>query len=189
MKRKRPNRAEAAAKKKQKIHAQLNERPSHALLKKYYPELVTLRQYLASRLPKKRRRRLQQYGRDAVSDCGCSGVVSLLDSTLIGCFKHVQVDDSSFLDDDISLFTQQVSESDAAASVTPGKFKQTEVRRAVLLLPTFIIFALQLTHSRSWTLWYGCCLGSRPTIYDHSISCAKIIRDMSSRTTMALGLR
>ena len=127
MKRKRPSRAAECAKKKQKLDKQSNERPSHALLKKYYPEVVTLRQYLASRLSKKRRRRLQQYGRDASSDVD-TGVVSLLDATLVGSFKHVQVDDSSFVDDDITLFTQQLSEIEAAPSLTPGKFKQTEVR-------------------------------------------------------------
>lgn len=127
MKRKRPSREAGYAKKKQKFQEQSTERPSHALLKKYYPEVVNLRQYLASRVPKKRRRRLQQYGRHAASDSD-SGLVSLLDTTLTGSFKHVQVDDSSFVDDDIILFTQQLSEFDAALSLTPGMFKQTEVR-------------------------------------------------------------
>ncbi|PIA90296.1 Telomerase reverse transcriptase [Cercospora beticola] len=126
MKRKRPSRTAQRANKKQKLLAQLTERPSHALLEQYYPQVVTLRQYLASRLPKKRRRKLQHYGRDATAKDD-SPLLDLLDTTLVGSFKHVQVDDSSFVDDDISLFTQQISENGTAPSLTPGKLKQPEI--------------------------------------------------------------
>ncbi|PPJ57194.1 hypothetical protein CBER1_07028 [Cercospora berteroae] len=126
MKRKRTSRTAQRANKRQKLLAQSTERPSHALLEQYYPEVVTLRQYLASRLPKKRRRILQQYGRDATAEKDAS-LVDLLDTTFVGSFEHVQVDDSSFVDDDISLFTQQISENGTAPSLTPGKFKQPEI--------------------------------------------------------------
>ncbi|KAM3414559.1 Telomerase reverse transcriptase [Cercospora zeina] len=126
MKRKRASRAGQRANKKQKLLAQSAERPSHALLEQYYPEVVTLRQYLASRLPKKRRRILQHYGRDVDGEKD-DALAHLLDTTLVGSFKHVQVDDSSFVDDDISLFTQQISETSTAPSSTPGKLKQPEI--------------------------------------------------------------
>ncbi|USW57953.1 Putative telomerase ribonucleoprotein complex - RNA-binding protein [Septoria linicola] len=126
MKRKRTSRTAQSSNKKRKTDEALVRRPQHALLHKYYPEVVTLRQYLASRLPKKRRRRLQQYGQDADQEHDLR-LACLLDQTLVGVFHHIQIDDNSFADDDITLFTQQVSECDAAPSLTPGRLKQPEI--------------------------------------------------------------
>ena len=122
MKRKRPNRDAARAGKRRKTGDVATDRPSYPLLRKYYPEVVTLRQYLASRLPKKRRRRLQQYGKD-----GDQTVCQLLDKTVIGAFQHINVEDSSVVDDDISTFTQQLTNADSSITLTPGEFKQSEV--------------------------------------------------------------
>ncbi|KJX95147.1 telomerase reverse transcriptase like protein [Zymoseptoria brevis] len=124
MKRKRPDRGSQSAVKKQKLDQGHQERPSHTLLRKYYPELVTLRQYLASRLNKKRRRRLQLYGRDDTAP-GDPDVRRLLDSTMIGTFAAVHVQDESLIEDDISIFTQQLSGS--TAPPTPGGLKQHEI--------------------------------------------------------------
>lgn len=126
MKRKRSAGAAQKALKKQKLDGAIAQPPSHPLLKKYYADVVTLRQYLASRLKKNRRRRLRQYGEDAShSD---ATVCQLLDVTLIGTFAPVQVqEDSIIVEEDITFFTQQLSAADATCSLSPGKFKQSEV--------------------------------------------------------------
>ncbi|KXT00977.1 hypothetical protein AC578_8192 [Pseudocercospora eumusae] len=134
MKRKRQSRQAQRANKRVKTEDGSSRRPTNALLQQYYPEVVTLRQYLASRLSKKRRRRLQQYGRD-ITTPGVTAVSHLLDSVLVGAFKHVQLDESSFLDEDITIFTQQVSDADASLHLTPGHFKQSEI-------VDFVIWAL-----------------------------------------------
>lgn len=127
MKRKRQNREAQRAKKRVKIDGGGLQRPTHALLQQYYSHVVTLRQYLAARTPKQRRRRLQQYGRDAHSRDD-PAVSQILDHVLVGAFKHVEVEESSFIvDEDITLFTQQISEADPTLPLTPGKLKQSEV--------------------------------------------------------------
>ena len=135
MKRKRKSGACQHADKRQKLEHAISA-PSQPLLKKYYPELVTLRQYLASRLSKKGRRRLQQYGRDSTSLSQTdSEVIRLLDTAFVGSFKPVNVDESSSIDEDITLFTQQLTVSDNTVSLTPGEFKQNEVGHTAMLPP------------------------------------------------------
>lgn len=128
MKRKRPNRSTTCASKRQKTEISSILQPSHALLQKYYPQVVSLRQYLASRLSKKRRRRLQQYGRENGEEAVCQ----LLDTTLVGAFGHVQIDDSSFIEEDLTIYTQQRTQSDSFIGLTPGSFQQPEVGRWTL---------------------------------------------------------
>lgn len=126
MKRKRSSRDAIRANKRLKPDDGTTERPSFPLLRKYYPEVVTLRQYLASRLPKKRRKRLQNYARDG--DQGADAAVqSLLDTTIVGTFQRVNIEDSSFAEDDLSTFTQQLTHSDSSINLTPGELKQSEV--------------------------------------------------------------
>lgn len=126
MKRKRRQRDPTCPDKRQKLDHGGSCHPTSSLLRRYYSEVVTLRQYLASHLPKKRRRKLQQYGRDGCADADDT-VVNLLDTTIVGTFKHVSVEDSSFSEDDVTVFTQQLSDSDASISLTEGTFKQAEV--------------------------------------------------------------
>lgn len=126
MKRKRSSGAAQKATKKQKLDAKSDQQPSYPLLRKYYADVVTLRQYLASRLKKKRRRRLQQYGQDVSSSD--AAVSQLLDVTIVGTFGPVlQQEESIIVEEDISVFTQQLSDSGAPSSLTPGTFKQSEV--------------------------------------------------------------
>ncbi|CAK3842412.1 Telomerase reverse transcriptase [Lecanosticta acicola] len=128
MKRKRPtqNRDATHAAKRLKPGDETTDRPSYPLLGKYYTDVVTLRQYLASRLTKKRRRRLQQYGRDG--DQHAEAAVSrLLDKTVVGAFQPVNTEESSFVEDDLSTFTQQLSHSESSILLTPGELKQTEI--------------------------------------------------------------
>jgi hypothetical protein len=72
--------------------------PDHPVLQRLYPKVLTLRNYLLSRLPKSsknRRRRLSQLGlgTPAQDDTSTRDVDirlgQLLDSTLIGCFSPV----------------------------------------------------------------------------------------------------
>ncbi|KAK4500419.1 hypothetical protein PRZ48_008608 [Zasmidium cellare] len=130
MKRKRPTRPSESSIKKQRTDSNAAQRPSYPLLQKYYRQVVTLRQYLASRLSRKRRKRLQQYGRKD----GDESISHLLDTTLIGTFGHAQVEDSSFVGDDLTIFTQQLSNSDSSIALTPGSFKQTEILDFVIWL-------------------------------------------------------
>lgn len=130
MKRKRPNRSNTGARKRQKTEDTSAPKPSPALLQKYYPTVVSLRQYLASRLSKQRKKRLQQY----VHGKGDEVVCKLLDTTLIGTFGHIQVDESSFVEEDLTIFTQQRTQLDSSIALTPGSFKQPEVGHSFLIL-------------------------------------------------------
>lgn len=143
MKRKRKTAACQHTDKRQKTDSPASH-PSQPLLKRYYPQVVTLRQYLASRLSKKARRRLQQYGRDPTSGTQVdSEVIHLLDAALVGSFKPVHLDASSFIEEDITLFTQQLTASDTTVSLTPGEFKQNEVGYATSMLITVLWVCLR----------------------------------------------
>lgn len=107
--------------------------PVAPLLHLYYKEVHSLRAYLVSRLPKsakKRRRRLLRYGLQPEHDESIlveNDVVDLLDSTLVGTSKHVPVQELEQLDQDISAFTQQVSETEISVSPSAGHLRQAEV--------------------------------------------------------------
>jgi hypothetical protein len=161
MKRKRKSREVQRAGKRQKTDDLPSDRAPLALLRKYYADVVTLRQYLASQLSKTRRRKIRQYGRLS-ADGDQADVARLLDTTLVGVFKPVQVDDSSIVEDDITLFTQQLSGSGSAPSLTPGKFKQSEVGFVSISFVSSIRYQSHrlfkvLTRTRLSTSWYGCC--------------------------------
>lgn len=104
------------------------------LLRHYYPEVLSLRQYLASRghgTSRKRRRKIVQYGKtDGVFNrCPTDlALVHLLDTTLIGVPKVVRPVVVEDVDRDITIFTQQVNDSTASISATQGALKQEEVR-------------------------------------------------------------
>jgi telomerase reverse transcriptase len=97
-------------------------------LRKYYPELVTLRQYLASRLSKKRRKKLQVYGRDPLAQ-GDADVSQLLDATVIGTFARLHLRDESVIEEDIAIFTQQLSGTTVQSSLR--SLPQPEVGHAM----------------------------------------------------------
>jgi telomerase reverse transcriptase len=107
--------------------------PVAPLLEQYYHEVHSLRTYLVSRLPKsskKRRRRLLNYGAQPVHDESIlvdHGVAQLLDTILVGTAKHITTKEPEQLDQDISVFTQQVSESDVSITPNAGHLKQCEV--------------------------------------------------------------
>lgn len=107
--------------------------PINPLLTQYYHEACSLRQYLVSRLPKsskKRRRRVLHYGQSSnqSSDLPCDSALSeLLDTIIVGTSKSVSVGSVTDLDNDISVFTQQVSETDISIAPSSGRLTQSEV--------------------------------------------------------------
>lgn len=133
MKRKRAAKHDQRAAKIPKLGRSDDLHPTATLLRQYYPQLVTLRQYLASKLSTKRRRRLLQYGGAGQgSNCECvADVTRLLDSVLVGTFNEVGAVDIDGVDRDITIFTQQLSGSTAnEISTTQGALKQSEVGTA-----------------------------------------------------------
>ena len=108
--------------------------PIAPLLQQYYHEVHSLRNYLASCLPKsskKRRRRLLRYGLQSAQDDSIlvdDGTAQLLDSIQVGTSKHVgNRDELEQLDDEISVFTQQVSELDISITPRSRQLRQSEV--------------------------------------------------------------
>ena len=143
MKRKRKTPRNAGAEKRQKLSNDGKE-----LLLQYYPKVQTLRQYLASRLSrtsKNRRKRVLQYGRDSTNDTDWDASIrEVLDSVVVGTSQHaLQSTNEDDIEKDISIFTQQVSESMSSVGPTQGALKQNEVGKAEdlshVLLRTFLL--------------------------------------------------
>jgi muramidase (phage lysozyme) len=55
------------------------------------------------------------------------GTAQLLDTIQVGTAKHIAAQDFEQLDQDITVFTQQVSESDISISPSAGHLRQSEV--------------------------------------------------------------
>lgn len=133
MKRKRKSNSACDSKRQRTEDSHFARHPIVPLLSQYYQEVHSLRTYLVSRLPKsskKRRRRLLHYGLQPVNDDSIiveQSVVELLDSILVGTSKHVSTQELDQLDQDISVFTQQVSETDISVSPSAGHLRQSEV--------------------------------------------------------------
>jgi hypothetical protein len=116
--------------------------PDHPVLRRLYPQVLTLRNHILLQLPKSsknRRRRISQLGLSPTAQDDASTrdvdikVAQLLDSTLIGCVSgavpknHEQeVRDRSR---DIEKFTQQRSQDATGGTFKPGYFLQSEVGR------------------------------------------------------------
>lgn len=131
MKRKRKNHGDERATKRQKNAARSQDPPTWPLLRQYYPQVTTLRRYLASKLSGKRRKKILQYEIKATNDSESEedlAVTSLLNDIVVGSFKH---DESSrnvdVFDKDLTVFTQQLSNSTAATSSSPNGLNHSEV--------------------------------------------------------------
>ena len=135
MKRKRKSHSDQRAAKRHKTEDGPKEGPTWPLLRQYYPEVLTLRNYLASKLcnvSRNSRKKILRYGIKEFEDSNAPfdpAVTQLLDTTVVGSFKRVDVPElDETIEKDILVFTQQVSESSASISPTLGAFKQSEVR-------------------------------------------------------------
>ena len=131
MKRKRVSKASNHLDKRRRVDGTGSQQrcvhPMVPLLKQYYHEVLTLRHYLTSRLPKtskKRRRRLMRYETEPDQD---HAVTSMLDTILVGTTKYVSNEELDKLDNDITVFTQQLSDSDITIGASTGRLKQAEV--------------------------------------------------------------
>ncbi|KAK3699518.1 Telomerase reverse transcriptase [Vermiconidia calcicola] len=133
MKRKRKCHRESRVNKRQKVDDVAEDRPAWPLLRQHYPSVLTLRRYLASsssNLSKRRRKKILRYGledkrgEDAEDD---TSLVQLLDGTVVGTFERSEVKDCVSIEKDITIFTQQLSESPSTISPTQGALKQNEI--------------------------------------------------------------
>jgi len=135
MKRKRKARRDERVEKRQKTDRDIVEPPTWLLLRQYYTKVLTLRQYLVRALSgsKKRQRKLLHYGKFTDKRSASlvdPSVIHLLDSVVVGAAEETEPVDDESIDKDITLFTQQLSESSLEISATQGAFKQHEVRHA-----------------------------------------------------------
>lgn len=113
----------------------------HPVLRRLYPQVLTLRQYLLVQLPrssKNRRRKLDQIGRPTAAHNATSPlevdveVGRLLDSALVttlaasdgGLLEH----ETKQREQEIQSFTQQRSPGTAGGTFKPGYLLQSEVR-------------------------------------------------------------
>ncbi|OQO08842.1 hypothetical protein B0A48_05732 [Cryoendolithus antarcticus] len=107
--------------------------PTKPLLAQYYSEVHSLRTCLVSRLPKsskKRRRRLLQYGRDNAPSSASifdTELASLLDTTIVGTSEQVAVATLADVENEISVFTQQLTETDISVLSNTGSLQQSEI--------------------------------------------------------------
>jgi hypothetical protein len=123
----------------------------HPVLSRLYPEVLSLRHYLLSRLPassksKSRRRNLSQLGlHTRHQNTAPRGIdlelAKLLDATLVGVVPSSRAGKPEIAvrerDGDLDSFTQEVAASNASAGTfKPGYFLQAEVSLAVLVVQT-----------------------------------------------------
>lgn len=130
MKRKRKSNSDDREAKRRKNETELKDPPTWPLLRQYYPQVLTLRQHLASKLSNKRRRKVLQYGhnaRDVPDSDADTAVATLLDNTVVGCHKGPIPSKDEPFDRDLTVFTQQLSNSTAARSSTQLALNQSEV--------------------------------------------------------------
>jgi hypothetical protein len=121
-------------KRKRNTHDDTTTNPVvHPVLQCFYPQILSLRQYLLLRLPiasKTRRRKISQLGlSDAIELPRVDFELGqLLDSTQVGLPpKAVATDQDEARDIDIVSFSQQLLKSTAGATFKPGYFQQGEV--------------------------------------------------------------
>ena len=135
MKRKRKSGPSAAglAAKRAKVDRESTSQATIPLLRQFYTQVLTLRQYLVARLSsgsKKRRRKVLHYGiqQDECSeDIAQQAIVRLLDTTFVGVLTGMNVTHVDSIDKDITVFTQQLSDATTTISPTQGSLKQSEV--------------------------------------------------------------
>lgn len=129
---------------KRDTRSPLSRPPDESLLNLYYARVQSLRDYLLARLSsasKRRRRRIAQYGAgtQAIGDDG--RLAELLDRTLIGSFNTAKHTTSISLQQDLTMFSQQLDDSTASTVLSQGLVSLSEVslglaKVGVLLSPT-----------------------------------------------------
>jgi len=115
----------------------------HPVLARLYPDVLSLRHYLLSRLPassKSRRRKLSQLGHQHLRDEGTAPraddleLGELLDTTLVGALPTIAAEKreeaAKERDRDIESFSQQLPLTTSASTFKAGYFLQSEVSRS-----------------------------------------------------------
>ncbi|KAH4908622.1 hypothetical protein HBI80_055510 [Parastagonospora nodorum] len=140
--------------------------PDHPVLRRLYPQVLTLRHHILSRLPKSskgRRRRIAQLGlatsahddaptRDLDVQLG-----QLLDLALIGCVPDAEPGNIQHeakerdRDRELESFTQQRSQSNSGGTFKSGYFLQSEVVDFVI----WLLFRRSTAHKPSHLLCHG----------------------------------
>jgi len=144
MKRKRSTRAAVGSRKKpeQASGQSFSATPpsaTHPVLQRLYPQVLTLRHHLLSRLPstsKNRHRRISQLGHTATPQHPTpthpldAELAELLDLALVGSLASAEPDKQAQADQerdqDIEAFTQQRSQSTPGGTFKPGYHGQSE---------------------------------------------------------------
>ncbi|QIX00073.1 hypothetical protein AMS68_005590 [Peltaster fructicola] len=162
MKRKRSHAVNTAAIKRPRIDkACTNNKQTTTLLRQYYTNVCTLRQYLLCRLPdsaRRRRRRLLKYGVEGIveQDSSLAREVHLLDNIIVGSHKYVPLDELEIIDRDITVFTQQQSG-----------------------IVDFCIWKLMRTNTNDSRAVHLLCHGAQPRTFDNGL-------DAQARRIMSL---
>ncbi|KAI1518837.1 telomerase reverse transcriptase [Pyrenophora tritici-repentis] len=145
MKRKRSDHASVGSRKLPKHASATPPSATHPVLQRLYPQVLTLRCYLLSRLPKSsksRHRKISQLGRASTAQDPTpihpldTDLADLLDSALVGSLagaepeKQAQVNQER--DQDIDAFTQQRSQGTPGGTYKPGHHKQSEIVNSVI---------------------------------------------------------
>lgn len=107
-----------------------------AVLARYYPQVLTLREYLLSKLPpasKIRRKKIRSVGRNAAAKEE-DALAKHLDQTLVGVLKYKEISQEERLQQ-WSTFSQRVDTSDSNVENTSviAAFSQVEVCRYLIL--------------------------------------------------------
>ncbi|KAI4739019.1 hypothetical protein E4T50_10510 [Aureobasidium sp. EXF-12298] len=134
MKRKRGNRIESGVVKRTKISNDVvNRNPRHipSILRLYYPQVLTLREYLLqANTSKNKRRQIQNHGNDAArnSQETDAELAALLDTVLVGC-HDVKKEEHNIIDyhNELSIFSSQVSGSTARSSGSQAPLPFAEI--------------------------------------------------------------
>jgi hypothetical protein len=139
MKRKRDSRTESGTVKRVKISNNTANRTSQhipSILRLYYPQVLTLREYLLQANPSKnKRRQIQNYGKEVVSNSQetDSELANILDSVLIGC-HDVKKEEHDIVDyhNELSIFSTQITESTARSSGSQAQISLAEIVEFVI---------------------------------------------------------
>ncbi|KAI4731927.1 hypothetical protein E4T49_00185 [Aureobasidium sp. EXF-10728] len=159
MKRKRSNREASGAVKRTKISSGAIDRdPQHtpSILRLYYPQVLSLREYLLqAKTSKNRRRLILNYGFDTAKSSQESDpeLAKLLDTILVGCHDvKKEEDDNIDYQNDLSMFSTQVSESTAKSSGSQAQLPFAEIVE-------FVIWRLFRQHTSGHRPPYVLCHG------------------------------
>ena len=143
-KRSRPNHRIEAGQKRQKISESLSSKGAvvkHALLAQFYPQVLSLREFLISKLPpssKVRRKKILSVGKKTDSETD-QQLSKFLDQTLVGVSKHRGVSQEERWQQ-WTTFSQKADDSVSFANVTGvSTFSQSEVGIFTLYLDPYVM--------------------------------------------------